>query len=114
MPRLKDETGLFHCGLIKLLIIEELKKMNKTWGYFLFWFEFTFEEDPENPLGKNKRVKKGKKSIVPNTTEASTSRTGRRIDFIDDPKDENMVIMKRAKVVAWKKRLKEYRLCCHM
>jgi len=80
----------------------------------LFWFEFTFEEDPKNPLGKKKRVKKGKQSIVPDTTEASTSRTGRRIDFIDDPKDENMVIMKRAKVVAWKKRLKEYRLCCHM
>jgi hypothetical protein len=80
----------------------------------LFWFEFTYEEDLENPLGNKKRLKKCKQHIVPDTTEASASRTRRRIDFIDDPKDENMVIMKRAKVVAWKKRLKEYRLCCHM
>jgi hypothetical protein len=99
--------------LIKLLIIEELKRRHKTWGYFLFWSEFTFEEDPDNPLGK-KRVKKGKHSIAPDTTEASTSRTRRRIDFLDDPKYENMVIMKRAKVVAWKERLKEYRVCFHM
>ena len=76
----------------------------------MFWSEFTFEEDPENPLGKKKRFKKGKQSIAPDTTETSTSRTRRRIDFLDDPKYENMVIMKRAKVVAWKERLKEYRV----
>ena len=32
------------------------------------------------------------------------------IDFLDDPKDENMVRMKRDKVVAWKERLNEYRV----
>jgi hypothetical protein len=32
----KAKTRIFHCGLIKLIIIEEVKKRKKTWGYFLF------------------------------------------------------------------------------
>jgi hypothetical protein len=79
-------------------------------GEFLFCSEFTYEEDPENPLGKKKRVKKCKQPIAPDTSKASTSRKRRRIDFLDDSKDENMVKMKRDKVVSLKERLKEYRV----
>ena len=63
----KAKTRFFHCALIKLLIIEELKKRKKTWGYFLFWSEFTYEEDLENPLGNKKRFKKCKQHIAPDT-----------------------------------------------
>ena len=76
----------------------------------MFWSEFTYEEDLENPLGKKKRVEKCKQPIAPDTSKASTSRKRRRIDFLDDPKDENMVKMKIDKVVSWKERLKEYRV----
>jgi hypothetical protein len=63
----KAKPIFFHYALIKLLIIEELKKRKKTWGYFLFWSEFTYEEDPENPLGNKKRFKKCKQHIAPDT-----------------------------------------------
>ena len=79
-------------------------------GEFLFCSEFTYEEDPENPLGKKKRVNKCKQPITPDTLKESTNRKRRRINFLYDPKDENMVKMKRDKVVSWKERLKEYRV----
>ena len=32
----KVEKFVFHLGLIKLLVLEELKKMNQDWNTFLF------------------------------------------------------------------------------
>jgi hypothetical protein len=92
--------------------MEELKKREKTWEFFLFWAEFDCEhpEDAKIPLGKKKRQSKGKEVVTPDKDEASTSKARRRIDFLDDPNDKYMVRMKRAKVETWKESLKEYRV----
>jgi len=86
----KDKTIIFHSGVIKLLIMEELKKREKTWEYFLFWAEFDSEhaKDAKISLGKKKRQSKGKEVVTPDKAETSTSRTRRRIDFVDDPNDK--------------------------
>jgi hypothetical protein len=34
------EHNIFHHGLIKLLIVEELKKIHQTWNQFPFWNGF--------------------------------------------------------------------------
>ena len=31
-----SKTSIFHHGLIKLLVMEELKKLNRDWATFLF------------------------------------------------------------------------------
>ena len=33
----KASSSLFHQGLIKLIVLEELSTRNKTWDYLLFW-----------------------------------------------------------------------------
>jgi hypothetical protein len=36
----------YHHGLIKILIVEELKKRGDNWDAFLFWNGFASKEDP--------------------------------------------------------------------
>jgi hypothetical protein len=43
----KASSSLFHHGLIKLIVLEELNKRNKTWDYLLFWGEFGQEVHPK-------------------------------------------------------------------
>jgi hypothetical protein len=56
----KIKNTLFHFGLIKLIVLEELRRRGKTWEHFLFWGGFELENHPEN---KKKTSKK--KSLTP-------------------------------------------------
>jgi hypothetical protein len=77
------QNTLFHFGLIKMIIVEELKKRERTWEQFLFWGGFELETQPDK--GKRKSRKKSptpqsslkrRRAINPNPSEepASTSR----------------------------------------
>lgn len=35
--------NVFHHGLVKLLVLDELEKHNRTWSHFLFWLGFKLE-----------------------------------------------------------------------
>jgi len=37
------ETSLFHHGIIKLIVLHELKRINKEWSSFLFLCDFGVE-----------------------------------------------------------------------
>ena len=38
-----NETSVFHHGLIKLLVLEELKRLDKEWNSFLFMSGFEID-----------------------------------------------------------------------
>jgi hypothetical protein len=40
-------SSIFHHGLIKLIVSEELSRRNKTWDFLLFWGEFWQEVQPK-------------------------------------------------------------------
>jgi hypothetical protein len=61
----KVSTRIFHHGLIKLIVMEELQKRVKTWDYLLFWGQF---EQEIQLKGKRKTPTKG----------SSTSRSSKR------------------------------------
>ena len=44
----KDHTSktFFHHGMVKLIILTEIKKMNQAWKYFLFWYGFAPKKIP--------------------------------------------------------------------
>jgi hypothetical protein len=39
----KINNRLFHHGLIKLIVMEEHQRRERTWNYLLFWGEFEQE-----------------------------------------------------------------------
>ena len=39
-----NETSLFHHGLIKLLVLEELKRLDRDWNFFLFMSGFEVDD----------------------------------------------------------------------
>jgi hypothetical protein len=43
----RDRNNLFHHGMIKMIVLEELSRRNKTWDYLLFWGEFGQEVQPK-------------------------------------------------------------------
>lgn len=45
----RNETSLFHHGLIKLLVLEELKRLGREWSSFRFVSHF--EVDAITPKG---------------------------------------------------------------
>jgi hypothetical protein len=51
----KINSRLFHHGLIKLIVMGELQRRERTWDYLLFWGEF---EQEIQPKGKNTPTKK--------------------------------------------------------
>ena len=59
----RSETSIFHHGLIKLLVLEELKKFNIDWAYFLFFSGY--ELDSVTP----KKAPKPKATSSPAATE---------------------------------------------
>jgi hypothetical protein len=56
----KVQGRLSHHSLIKLIVLEELQRSNKTWEHLLFWGEF----EPE-PQPKDKKKISSKKSSTP-------------------------------------------------
>ena len=48
-------TIIFHCGLIKMIITQELQKQNLAWQQFVILNEF---EEPEELLEKGLKEKK--------------------------------------------------------
>ena len=51
-----SETSIFHHGLIKLLVVEELKKLNKYWTNFLFMSGYEVDAPTPNKTSKSKTV----------------------------------------------------------
>jgi hypothetical protein len=64
---LSVKSTLCHFGLIKLIILEELRQRGRTWQHFLFWEGF---ETQTRPMNEQKRV--GKKKL--NTQSSSRKR----------------------------------------
>jgi hypothetical protein len=57
---LSMKNTLCHFGLIKLIILEELRKKGRTWKHFLFWEGF---ETQTQPMNEQKRA--GKRKLTP-------------------------------------------------
>jgi hypothetical protein len=49
------KNTLFHFGLIKLIILEEIRQKARTWQHFLFWEGF---ETQTQPMNEHKRARK--------------------------------------------------------
>jgi len=52
----KASNSLFHHGLIKLIVLEEMSRRDKTWGYLLFWGEFEQESQPQGEVISSQQV----------------------------------------------------------
>jgi hypothetical protein len=63
------QNALFHFGLIKMIIVEELRKRERTWEHFLFWGGFELETQPDK--GKRKSSKKSTNSSEQSKEEES-------------------------------------------
>ena len=50
------QNTLFHFGLIKMILVEELRKKERTWEHFMFWGGFELDTQPDK--GKRKSSKK--------------------------------------------------------
>jgi hypothetical protein len=57
---LSMKNTLCHFGLIKLIILEELRQKGRTWKQFLFWEGFETQTQPMNEQWKD-----GKKKLTP-------------------------------------------------
>jgi len=62
MP-LSIRNTLCHYGLIKLIIMQELKSRDRTWEHFLFWEGFEISSQQSDEKGKKK-----KKQTTPSST----------------------------------------------
>jgi hypothetical protein len=52
---LSMKNTLCHFGLIKLIILEELKQQGRSWEHFLFWEGFETQTQPANEQGKGSK-----------------------------------------------------------
>jgi hypothetical protein len=74
----KVHNRIFHHGLIKLIVMEELQRREKAWDYLLFWGEFEQEIQPKGkktPTKKSstpKRSKRKRRALSPVQTEEPT------------------------------------------
>jgi hypothetical protein len=55
---------LFHHGLIKLIILEELQRRNKTWRFLLLWGEFLIEPEPKDKKSSTPKSSKRKRRAL--------------------------------------------------
>jgi hypothetical protein len=78
---LSIKNALCHYGLIKMIILEELRRRERTWQHFLFWEGFETQTQPIN-----EKKKAGKKQSTPQ----SSSR--RRRALPKPPEDKNSSI----------------------
>jgi hypothetical protein len=60
---LSMKNTLCNFGLIKLIILEELRQRGRTWQHFLFWEGF---ETQTQPMNEHKRA--GKKQLTPQSS----------------------------------------------
>jgi hypothetical protein len=60
---LSMKNTLCHFGLIKLIILEELRQKGRSWQHFLFWEGFETQTQPVNEQGKG-----GKKQLTPQSS----------------------------------------------
>jgi hypothetical protein len=60
---LSIKNALCHFGLIKLIILEELRQRGRTWQHFLFWEGFETQTQP-----MNEQKKTGKKKLTPQSS----------------------------------------------
>jgi hypothetical protein len=60
---LSMKNTLCHFGLIKLIILEELRQKGRTWQHFLFWEGFETQTQP-----MNKQRKAGKRQLTPQSS----------------------------------------------
>ena len=56
--------SIFHHGLIKLLVLNKLRKRNWTWLHFLFWSGF---EVKKTKTLEDQNVENGKEEKIPST-----------------------------------------------
>ena len=50
----------FHRGLVKFLVLEELKKYDRTWSHFIFWSGLQLEQTMDPNDKGNMIDKRGK------------------------------------------------------
>jgi hypothetical protein len=55
---------LFHHDLIKLIILEELQRRNRTWRFLLFWGEFQTKPDPKDKKSSTPKSSKRKRRAL--------------------------------------------------
>jgi hypothetical protein len=60
---LSIKNTLCHVGLIKLIILEELRQRGRTWQHFIFWEGFETQTQP-----MNEKKKAGKKQLTPQSS----------------------------------------------
>jgi len=53
----KPKSVVYRKSLIKLLIVDHLKKLNRTWDDFLFFGGFSIVGNPNSPVVRRKRHK---------------------------------------------------------
>jgi hypothetical protein len=95
----KLKTSLFHFSLVKLLVLEELKKLNRDWDYFLYSTRipldpkgdtpsFAEKVDSKDSNGKEKRYPKngiGKgKEIEDSSPSQQAKKKVRKLHFVDE------------------------------
>jgi hypothetical protein len=74
----KVHNRIFHHGLIKLIVMEELQRREKTWDYLLFWGEFGQEIQPKDKKTPTKKSstpmnsKRKRRALSPVQTEQPT------------------------------------------
>jgi hypothetical protein len=49
------KNALCHYGMIKMIILEELRQRERTWQHFLFWEGFETQTQPINEKKKEER-----------------------------------------------------------
>jgi hypothetical protein len=85
-------NALCHFGLIKIIIVEELRKRERTWEHFLFWGGFQLETQPNK--GKKRSNKKSQ------TPQSSLKR--RRaidLDLPEEPTSSSRVKKEKKKLI---------------
>jgi hypothetical protein len=86
------QNTLFHFGLIKMIIVEELRKRERTWEHFMFWGGFELETQPDK--GKKKSRKKS-----PTLKSSLKRRRGINHDLPEEPSSSSRVKKAKKKLV---------------
>jgi hypothetical protein len=86
------QNTLFHFGLIKIIIVEELRKREITWEHFMFWGGFQLETQPNK--GKKRS---GNKSPTPQRS--LKRRSVINLDLPEEPTSKSRVKKAKKKLI---------------
>jgi hypothetical protein len=86
------QNTLFHFGLIKMILVEELRKKERTWEHFLFWGGFELDTQPDK--GKRKSSKK-----IPTPQSSLKRRRAITLDLSEEPTSSSKVKKAKKKLV---------------